>query len=149
MVTKYSLGGMTLLMLSTMTMAKTTYADVQISHLKPSKEQMIWIRENPNTPKYPLTLAKAGVRGCAVYSFDITGEGDIENIELMSAIPGKTLSKEAKKLLNSWHWQVANNKQAALEHKVIRLDFCIGGDTIEQAQQQCIAQSQLACSANG
>lgn len=149
MIRKIWLGGLALMVLSPLSMAKMYYADVQISHLKPSKEQVIWIRENPNTPKYPLTLAKAGVRGCAVYSFDITRNGDIENIELMSAIPDKTLSKEAKKLLQSWYWQVANNQQAALEHKVIRLDFCVGGDTIEQVQQHCIAQSQLTCSAKG
>lgn len=149
MIRKNSLGGLALMVLSPLSMAKTYYADVQVSHLQPAKDQAVWIRENLATPKYPLALAKAGVRGCAVYSFDIAQDGDIENIELVSAIPNKALPTETKKLLKSWRWQVANNQQAVLEHKVIRLDFCMGGDTIEQAQQQCIAQSRLACSANG
>ncbi|MDQ9090214.1 energy transducer TonB [Pseudoalteromonas haloplanktis] len=146
MIKKYSLGGLALLLVSTLTVAKTIYADVQVTPLKPLKNHTVWVRANQNTPKYPIALAKSGVRGCVVYSFDVDQHGDMNNIELMAAVPSRGLAKETKKLLKSWHWQVAEGQQAALEHKVIRLDFCIGGDSEEQAQQQCIAQSQLACS---
>ena len=42
MIRKNSLGGLALMVFSPLSMAKTYYADVQVSHLQPAKDQALY-----------------------------------------------------------------------------------------------------------
>ena len=141
----YSVG---VVLFSPVLFAKTHFADVQITHLDPEVAQVIWLRKSNNTPKYPIALAKKGIKGCAIYTFNIDSRGDIGDVELVSAIPTRVLPKEAKKLLENIEWKIADGQNTGVEKRTTRIDYCMGGESVEQAQQQCIAQSKLACSTN-
>jgi len=101
---------------------------------------------NQNTPRYPIELARNGIEGCALLSFDINESGKTKNVELIRSTPKKKLGKQAKKLLKKWKWQPFDNQVIkSVQRRVIRLDFCMGGESIEQAQQLCRQQAQLDC----
>ncbi len=135
-----------LITLPATSLAKTIYADVQVTNMTP-KSHFIWQRENQNTPKYPIKLARASIRGCAILAFDISPKGKAENIEVINSIPQRSIGKSARKMLKKWQWVPVSTKQKVrLEKRTIRLDFCLGGESIEQSQQYCIQQAKLACS---
>lgn len=123
---------------------KTTYADIQVTNVDPTSG-FIWQRENQNTPKYPVELARSGLRGCAVLAFDITDSGKTENVEVINTLPNKHIGKYSRKMLKKWKWVPAATKMAS-EKRVLRLDFCMGGESVEQAEQACKQQTKLACS---
>ncbi|KGJ90169.1 energy transducer TonB [Colwellia psychrerythraea] len=135
-----------LMSLSISSLAKTIYADVQVTDIIPTSHT-IWQRENQNTPKYPIKLARSGIRGCAVLAFNISAMGKTENIEVINSLPKKSIAKSARKMLKKWHWvPVSSQQKPRLEKRTIRLDFCLGGKSIEQSQQYCLQQTKLACS---
>ena len=59
------------LTVSISSIAKNIYGDVQVTDIEPANN-FIWERANQNTPKYPIELARSGIRGCAVLSFNIS-----------------------------------------------------------------------------
>ncbi|WP_299570179.1 TonB family protein [uncultured Shewanella sp.] len=121
------------------------YADVQVTEAD-SKSDFIWERENQHTPKYPIELARSGIMGCAVLSFNITELGKTENVEVINSIPNKHLGKYSRKMLKKWKWILASNAvDASSEKRTLRLDYCIGEDSTEQTQKMCKQQSQLTC----
>lgn len=122
---------------------KTTYADIQVTNVDPTSD-FIWQRANQNTPKYPVELARSGIRGCAVLVFDITDSGKTENVEVISTLPNKHIGKYSRKMLKKWEWVPAATVTAP-EKRILRLDFCMGGESIEQAEQACKQQAKLAC----
>lgn len=137
---------LTLMSLSISSLAKTIYADVQVTDIVPTSHY-IWQRENQNTPKYPIKLARSRIRGCAILAFNISATGRTENIEVINSLPKKSIGKSARKMLKKWHWvPVSSQQKLTLEKRTIRLDFCLGGESTEQSQQYCIQQTKLACS---
>ena len=56
----------TLALFSTNSIAKKIYADVQLTYIS-LLNNAIWQRENKNTPKYPIALARSGLRGVQYY----------------------------------------------------------------------------------
>lgn len=135
-----------LMSISTSSLAKTIYADVQVTDIIPTSHT-IWQRENQNTPKYPVKLARSGIRGCAILAFNISATGKTENIEVINSLPKKSIGKSARKMLKKWQWVLVSSQQKTRQEKrTIRLDFCLGGESIEQSQQYCIQQAKLACS---
>ena len=137
-----------LVVISVSSLAKnnTLYADVQVTDVNPTSG-FIWERANQNTPKYPIELARSGIKGCAVLSFDISESGKTENVEIINSVPKKHLGKYSRKMLKKWKWAPASTVvETALEKRTLRLDFCMGGESTEQSQQACKQQTQLACS---
>ncbi|MGO4890724.1 energy transducer TonB [Flavobacterium sp. W21_SRS_FM6] len=132
------------LLLSTTTYAQN-FADVQLTQLSPIQDESIWLREKPVTPMYPIELATKGVVGCGVFKVTIDKDGNTDNVTLVSAVPQKHIAKPASKVIKSWKWTNAEDRIAAPEEKILRLDFCMGGETREEAETRCFAQSQLAC----
>ena len=59
---------------STTAKNKITYADIQVTDIDPTSD-FIWERANQNTPRYPIELARPGISGCAVLSFNISDSG--------------------------------------------------------------------------
>ncbi|MDG1122533.1 MAG: TonB family protein [Glaciecola sp.] len=122
-----------------------TYADVQVTNLTPSND-FVWERSNKNTPKYPLALARSGLSGCAILSFNISASGETENIQIINSIPKKSLGKQSRKMLKNWEWtHTSNTATSAPEKRTLRFDYCMGGESIELAEKSCKQQAKLAC----
>ncbi|MDO6426975.1 energy transducer TonB [Thalassotalea sp. 1_MG-2023] len=135
----------TLALFSTNSIAKKFYADVQLTHISPPSNA-IWQRENKNTPRYPIALARSGLKGCSVLSFTISEKGEAENIEVISSVPNKHIGRHSRKLINNWKWlPTPETTKPASEERVLRLDFCMGGESIEQSQSACKQQTRLVC----
>ena len=126
--------------------SNTIYADIQLTDIAPTSG-FIWQRKNQHTPKYPVELASAGMQGCTVLSFDISESGRAQNIEVVQSVPNQHLGKYARLMLKRWHWvPVSSTTTAVAEKRTLRLDFCMGGDSLAQSEQACKRQAQLACS---
>jgi protein TonB len=133
--------------ISTSSLAKNKrfYADVQVSNIDPTSGY-VWKRENQNTPRYPIELARSGIKGCAILSFDISESGKTENVEIINSVPKKHLGKYSRKMLRKWKWVSASTMTESVpEKRTLRLDFCMGGESTEQSQQACKQQTQLTC----
>ena len=121
------------------------YGDIQVTDLTPAND-FVWERSNKNTPKYPLALARSGLTGCAILSFNISASGKTENIEVINSIPKKILGKESRKLLKNWKWiPTSNTATKALEKRTMRFDYCMGGESLELAEKSCKQKAKLAC----
>ena len=135
----------------------TYYADVLFSHLTPKAKAAPWLRMNQHPPKYPLELAQNGIRGCGVFKVKVDADGKTDVVELVSAVPKKGLHRPAIKLLKSWKWQpnqdvvtagtdLATSAAATSDQPMlVRLDFCMGGQSLEEAAARCQVQAQYAC----
>lgn len=136
------------LLLATVTtnsMAKKIYGDVQVTDIGLS-DNFIWKRANKNAPIYPIELASSGMRGCAVLSFNISEAGKTDSVEIINSVPKKQIGKYSRKMLRKWKWVPASSAmEPAAEKRILRLDFCLGGDSTEQSQIACKQQTQLAC----
>ncbi len=132
--------------------SQTQYADVLFTHMMPTAQLAPWQRLDLTTPKYPVALAQFGIRGCAVFKVRVNAQGRADEVELVSAVPSKGLHRPAIKLLKSWQWQpnphvaaaavdVATSRQPML----VRLDFCMGGQSLAEAAANCQQQAQYAC----
>lgn len=137
--------GVGLAMTSCLVSAKKVYGDVQVTHIAPT-ENIKWQRENQHTPLYPIELARKGMRGCAVMSFDISSTGKVENIEVISSVPKKDVGKYSKQALKKWKWiPVEGIAQPSTEKRTMRLDYCISNGSAEQVEQACREQVKVNC----
>ncbi|MEM7419343.1 MAG: energy transducer TonB [Pseudomonadota bacterium] len=125
--------------------AVDVFGAVEITHLSPEKAERIWEREKQVMPRYPKAMAMKSVRGCSVFKFDVTEEGKVKNLELVSSLPEAKHFKPVKKLIKGWDWKVIEGKAKANEQKLVRLDFCMNRESSESVEAQCKAQTQLAC----
>ena len=133
------------LTVSTSSIAKNIYGDVQVTDIAPANN-FIWERANQNTPKYPIELARSGIGGCAVLSFNISASGKTENVEIINSLPTKHLGKYSRKMLKTWKWvPVVTSTDISREKRTLRLDFCMAGESTEQSQKACIQQTKLTC----
>ncbi|WP_462158245.1 energy transducer TonB [Pseudoalteromonas sp. GB56] len=130
--------------------AKVNYADVKLTHLDPIKEDAIWVRTKQVSPLYPLELAKIGASGCAILDVEVDDKGHTEHVHLVSSVPDKKrlMSKPTKKVVNMFKWQNQTGGQDRAETKRIRLDFCMGGESLEEAAALCELQAQKPCAAD-
>ncbi len=127
--------------------AKMNYGDVQITHLEPIKANALWVREKQVTPMYPFEMAKKGIAGCGIYKVTVNQNGETEKVQQVTSLPARGLAKPAKKLIKKWQWKNVSGKPAANEEKLVRLDFCLGGNTVEEAQARCEQQAKFDCKA--
>jgi TonB family protein len=126
--------------------AKTVYADVQVTNL-PTKGDFYWEQANKNTPKYPIELARTGITGCAVLSFDISEGGETKNVAVVNSYPKKSIGKYSRKMLKKWKWVPTSTKASSTsEKRMIRLDYCLGGQSVAESQTFCKQQAQVVCS---
>lgn len=131
--------------ISVLAKSNTIYADVQVTDLVPTHD-FVWERKNKKTPKYPIEFASAGIRGCAVLSFEISEAGRPENIEVTHSAPNRHLGQYSRKMLKKWQWVPASpTAKSVAEKRTLRLDFCMGGESTEQAEKACKQQAQLVC----
>lgn len=127
-------------------MAHINYGDVLLTQLQPTSQDSVWSRTKEVTPHYPVEMASNGITGCAVFKVDIDKEGKTQDIELVSSVPAKGIKKPATKVIKSWKWHNTTGKADIAEQKLLRLDFCLGGNSVEEAQAQCELQAKIQCS---
>ena len=123
--------------------AERKYADVKLTFLQPTEAEFSWQRENQNTPKYPIKLAKKMLAGCSILNISINEDGKATIEETLSSLPNSSIGKESRKLIRSWKWQNPTNQ--AGNTATVRLDYCLGGSSTEEAQQRCLRQSMMRC----
>lgn len=121
------------------------YGDVQITYMQPAAADVIWSREKQVTPRYPLELAQQGIIGCGVFNISVDAKGNTTDVSLVSSVPEKVIARPASKVIKSWKWVNTSGSADAPEQKLIRLDFCMGGSTMEEAQARCKVQATAAC----
>lgn len=110
-----------------------------------SLDSLSWTRVAPLDLEMPRGIERAGAKGCAIFSFNINGDGVAKNIKTESVVPSFGLRRHAKKYLESWRWEPKSG--GGIEETVLlRLDFCIGGATKDEAREICEFQATLPCS---
>lgn len=109
-----------------------------------SLDKLSWTRVAPLELEMPRGVERAGAKGCAIFSFNINGDGVAKNIKTESIVPSFGLRRHAKNYLESWRWEPKSG--GGIEETVLmRLDFCIGGATKEEAREICEFQATLPC----
>ncbi|EGM77762.1 Gram-negative bacterial tonB protein [Rheinheimera sp. A13L] len=126
--------------------APMSYGYTILTELKPLQHEALWTRVNPVPPLYPVDMARKGVAGCGVFKVIIDKEGETESVELMSSVPAKGVARGATKVIKKWQWHNTTGKPDSAEEKIMRLDFCMGGTTLAEAEARCQQQAQLECS---
>ncbi|MBT0587379.1 energy transducer TonB [Alteromonas oceanisediminis] len=119
-------------------------AVVQTLLVPENEDSLSWERTFPETLVMSRELERAGIRGCGIFSFNIGKDGQANDIETEASAPSFGLSRLAKDYLREWRWKPKQN--GGIEERVLlRLDFCITGETQEEAQQYCQYQATLQC----
>lgn len=122
------------------------FSDVKLTHINPEKSAALWVRTKQFTPMYPMELAMKSIAGCGVFKVTVDENGNTDDVKLVSSIPKKVIYKPAKKVIKTWDWEITPGHAKAAEEKLIRLDFCMGGNTQAEAKARCAEQAKLACS---
>ncbi len=118
----YKASLLSLCLLSVGSFATTIHGTVELTHLSPTQAESTWLRENQVVPRYPM-----------------------KSITLVNSVPKNVIEKPAAKVIKEWEWTLAKGKSAANEEKLIRLDFCLGASSEEEANQQCKQQASMTC----
>ncbi|MCL1106798.1 energy transducer TonB [Shewanella algicola] len=119
------------------------YGETIVTEITPESGAM-WTRVNDKEPMFPIELAKARMAGCTILSFDVIESGKADNIQTVISIPNTKISQHATSIVSQWQWQTAQTPTAKESHTV-RLDFCLGLESLENTQQACAKQIQLPC----
>lgn len=139
---------LTLLLVTAAFQAKAmNYGVVHMTNMQPDAEDSIWSRAKPVPPRYPLELAQKGIIGCGVFNISVDKNGKTSDVTLVSSVPEKIIAKPATNVIRKWKWVNNSGKANAPEQKLIRLDFCMGGSTQEEADARCQLQATAACQA--
>ncbi|QPB83450.1 hypothetical protein CWC22_010815 [Pseudoalteromonas rubra] len=85
--------------------------------------------------------------GCAIFKVNLDAQGNTESVVLLRSIPTASLSRPAKKILKKWSWSLASGTAPQTEEKIVRLGFCLGGQSVDEAQARCKVQASLSCEA--
>ncbi|MFD3395713.1 energy transducer TonB [Alteromonas macleodii] len=134
-----------LCLLSAGSFADTIYGTVELTHLTPTQAESTWQRENQVVPRYPMKLAQKGIAGCGIFKVNVDAEGTTKSIMLVNSVPKRVIEKPAARVIEEWDWTLVEGKSAASEEKLIRLDFCLGASSEEEAHQLCKQQASMAC----
>jgi hypothetical protein len=133
-------------MLASLSASATHYAHVTLTELQPTPQDAVWSRTKQVTPAYPVEMAMNGIAGCVVFNVNVDKNGDTESIDLVTAVPTKGIAKAVKKDLEKWQWHNITGKPNAAEQKLLRLDYCMGGNTEAEAAARCELQAKMECS---
>ena len=132
-------------LLSADSFATTLYGTVELTHLSPTQAESTWLREKQVVPRYPMKLAQKGIAGCGIFKVNVDAKGTTKRITLVNSVPKKVIEKPAAEVIKEWDWILVEGKLPANEEKLIRLDFCLGASSEEEANQRCKQQASIAC----
>jgi len=108
-------------LVSTTLLAGVSYAG---NHLKQAKEiEQAKIGVHPVyrvEPKYPIKAAQEGIEGSVVLKFDIKGDGDVTNVEVVNGKPAYVFDKTAITALKQWQYRATGKTTKNL---LVQLDY--------------------------
>ncbi len=84
-------------------------------------------------PKYPLSAARSGREGWAIFSFVINEEGRVEDVLVKETSGSKDLTKSAKRAIENWRYKPAMADGKAIQQCVntVQMDFRMIGDSTQ------------------
>lgn len=112
-----------------------------LSYINPTKLNSRWTLSKQETPRYPMEFNRYGYTGCAIFKVTVNEHGQTNSVELIST-RSKKFTQLTNKFINKWQWQNTSGQPNAIEGKIIRLDFCMGGLTPSQARSQCAKRAK-------
>jgi bla regulator protein blaR1 len=71
-------------------------------------------------PRYPVTAAKQGISGFVRMTFDVNGNGEVENVKVVKSSPKEIFDKEAVVALQKWRYTATG---AVHKGQQVQLDF--------------------------
>lgn len=71
-------------------------------------------------PKYPLKAVEEEIEGAVVLKFDINGEGDVSNVEVMEGVPAYVFDRVAITALKQWKYDATGEYH---KNQLVQLDF--------------------------
>lgn len=71
-------------------------------------------------PKYPIQAAKDGIEGSVVLKFDIKGDGNVTNVEVVNGKPAYVFDKTALTALKQWRYKATGKTTKNL---LVQLDY--------------------------
>lgn len=108
-------------LISTTLLVGVSYAG---NHLKQTSEiEQAQVNVHPVyriEPKYPIQAAKEGIEGSVVLKFDIKGDGNVTNVEVVNGKPAYVFDKTALTALKQWRYQATGKETKNL---LVQLDY--------------------------
>ncbi|GAA6206031.1 TonB family protein [Thalassotalea sp. SU-HH00458] len=77
-------------------------------------------------PKYPLKAVEEEIEGAVVLKFDINGEGEVKNVEVMDGVPAYVFDRVAMTALKQWKYEATGEYH---KNQLVQLDFRMGPDS--------------------
>ncbi len=76
-------------------------------------------------PKYPIKAAQDGINGWVRLSFNLTANGEVTDVRVLAAEPGRVFDQEAVRALKKWKYQpkLENGQPVAQSGLTVQLDF--------------------------
>lgn len=76
-------------------------------------------------PKYPVKAAQDGINGWVRLSFNLTANGEVTDVHVLAAEPGRVFEQEAVRALKKWKYQpkLENGQPVAQSGLTVQLDF--------------------------
>ena len=71
-------------------------------------------------PKYPLKAVEEEIEGAVVLKFDINGEGEVKNVEVMDGVPAYVFDRVAMAALKQWKYDATGEYH---KNQLVQLDF--------------------------
>ncbi|MDO6446312.1 M56 family metallopeptidase [Colwellia sp. 1_MG-2023] len=71
-------------------------------------------------PKYPLKAVEEEIEGAVVLKFDINGEGEVKNVEVMDGVPAYVFDRVAITALKQWKYDATGDYH---KNQLVQLDF--------------------------
>ncbi len=121
------------------------FADVRLTHLEPKSSDATWVREDQTSPLYPVAYAKRGVSACGIFNVVVNAQGKTESVELIKGVPENLIYRPSRAIMRDWKWVTQPGKVAKQEQKTLRLDYCLAGNSIGEAQIICAIRAQEEC----
>lgn len=100
-------------------------------------------------PKYPMSAARAGREGWAIFSFVINEEGRVKDILLKDSSGSKDINKAAKKAVKNWRYQPAMVDGKPIQQCVntVQMDFRMSGDGTKGVSRRFLGKYKQASAA--
>jgi len=116
-------------LISTTLLAGVSYAG---NHLKQTNEiEQARIDVHPIyriEPKYPIQAAKEGIEGSVVLKFDIKGDGNVTNVEVVNGKPAYVFDKTALTALKQWRYKATGKETKNL---LVQLDYLMDDSSVQ------------------
>ncbi len=125
--------------------SKSIFLVLETKDIKPA-EGALWKFAENSKPVFPEDLAVGKFIGCAVISFVVSDSGRTKKTEVVNTVPAGRAARSVRKVMRKVRWQpVVEGSSPGEEQRLMRLDFCMSGDSNEAAEELCEDLAKMAC----